>query len=100
MTYCVVSSCQNIFKKGQSSKTGLMFHRFPKSNCQQILNKWILFCDNDKVRVNLSRICSAHFVDSDYSEDMKARLLYNKISRKLNPGGEFLIIFKHRVQFC
>lgn len=80
-----------MFNRAESLKTGLMFHRFPKSN-SEIQKKWVLFCDNDKVKVCTSRICSVHFADSDYSEDMKARLLYNKISKKLNPGGEFVFI--------
>lgn len=87
--HCAIPSCENTFKKGQASKTGLMFHRFPKCNSEQIHQNWILFCDNHKININTSRICSEHFLDSDYSENMRARLLFNKISRKLNPGGKF-----------
>lgn len=91
MSTCIVPSCRNVFNRAGSTKKDLMFHRFPKSN-SEIQKKWVLFCDNDKINVNTSRICSEHFADSDYSEDMKARLLYNKISRKLNPGGELFYV--------
>lgn len=85
MPTCAVPTCSNI----SSRCAGLLkFHRFPKSS-NELKRKWLQFCNNDSINVNTSRICSAHFTDSDYTEDMRARLLFDKIDKKLNPGGKF-----------
>lgn len=82
MTSCAVLTCSN----KSYNCAGLKFHRFPKSS-NELKIKWLQFCESDSINVNTSRICSEHFTDSDYSEDMRARLLFNKIDKKLNPEG-------------
>lgn len=65
-----------------------MFHAFPKN--LELRKKWIKFC-NLKPSDDESKfqVCSDHFSESDYEEDLKAKLLSNTVKRKLKVGGCF-----------
>lgn len=80
--------CENYHWKSKKLGLDVMFHVFPRNTVYR--KKWITFC-NFKPGVDESKfqVCSDHFTEDDYEEDLKARLLSNLIKRKLKVGGIF-----------
>ncbi|KAK3895348.1 hypothetical protein Pcinc_000938 [Petrolisthes cinctipes] len=67
---CAVYGCYNTQKK----TAGVRYFRFPKE--KEIRQRWIhSCCRSDNVNADNARVCSVHFDDCDYEDDMKSRLL-------------------------
>ncbi|XP_035219594.1 THAP domain-containing protein 1 B-like [Stegodyphus dumicola] len=72
MVSCAVATCSNTY---HNTKTSVVFHRFPCKNIQ-LTKEWLHRCRRaDIVNTKSARICSIHFTESDYEDDMKNRLL-------------------------
>jgi hypothetical protein len=71
-------------KKGTGQEgQDIIFHSFPKPKdmvSQTMRNEWINRCKReDKLNPETSRICSKHFVETDYERDLQNELLGKKI---------------------
>lgn len=65
-----MSECSN----WGSKTTGVMYHRFPKS--EELRRVWVLRCKrNDTFNPDNARVCSIHFCPEDYERDLKNELL-------------------------
>lgn len=70
MSVCSVAVCKNRSKK----TSDVVYHSFPKD--PKICATWIVKCRRaDPVNTTSARICSDHFVPTDYEDDLKNRLL-------------------------
>lgn len=58
---CCVPNCHSISNRDKD----LMFHKFPKD--QRIVKKWLIAIRSGKKPTKYTKICSKHFVDSDYN---------------------------------
>ena len=63
---CAVSGCFG-------NETGVRLHRFPKDEQQR--QKWADLCNRRTPISANSRICSLHFMDSDYEKNLMYELL-------------------------
>ncbi|XP_035216122.1 peroxynitrite isomerase THAP4-like [Stegodyphus dumicola] len=73
MASCAVATCRNTYRNTKGR--GIIFHAFPKKNLL-LTKKWLLQCRRqDYVNENHARVCSEHFLASDYEDDMRNRLL-------------------------
>ena len=67
---CAVYGCNNLKNKTH----GIIYFSFPKDN--KIRKKWLHSCHrSDYINTSNAVICSEHFSDDDYEDDLKARLL-------------------------
>lgn len=72
MVYCAVVGCSNNNNKKSKDVSDCRFFRFPKD--KQVCEQWILKCyQQHKFNVKTARICSDHFLESDYC--LKEKLL-------------------------
>ena len=72
---CAVATCPN----PQSAR----YHKFPKTSA--LSSKWLAFTKRaDFVNVATAKICSTHFKEDDYQEDMLSNL-YPSLKRRLDP---------------
>ncbi|KAG8291200.1 hypothetical protein J6590_066690 [Homalodisca vitripennis] len=70
MVGCSVANCRNHSKYTKN----VIYHVFPKS--LSVNDVWVLKCNRtDTFNVHTGRVCSDHFAESDYVDDMKNRLL-------------------------
>lgn len=76
---CAAYSCDNNYYSSHKNRKNHIFHSFPKGKdlaSQTLREKWVKFCRRvDKFNPNTSRICSDHFVNSDYERDLQNELL-------------------------
>lgn len=69
---CAVYGCLN--RKAKTIGSGIRYFRFPRK--EELRNKWAHLCGRaDNINADNAVICSVHFHDSDYKDDMKSRLL-------------------------
>ena len=69
---CAVYGCNNNKKKACDQQ--ISYFKFPKNN--DIKAKWIHSCyRSDNINTKHAVICSIHFRDEDYEDDLKARVL-------------------------
>ncbi|XP_067013892.2 uncharacterized protein [Anabrus simplex] len=80
--YCAVAQCRNYGFKS----TGVMYHRFPRNDELKCL--WISRCKRtNKFNTDNSRICSVHFLPTDYLRDLKNELLGLPTKKILRPDA-------------
>ncbi|XP_049795243.1 zinc finger protein 3 homolog isoform X1 [Schistocerca nitens] len=80
MVCCAIAGCTNHSR--QVNQLGIKFHIFPKKS--ETKQKWINACKRaDSFSVENARVCSIHFIDSDYERDLKSELLNIPSKRKL-----------------
>ena len=72
---CSIPSCKNHRKK----KGELSFFRFPKSADKAVLEAWLRCCPGKNINLDQARVCSEHFLESDYDPAYITR-------RSLMPG--------------
>ena len=75
MTFtCSVAKCRNA-KRAAENNNDLTFHRFPVKN-KTLCQVWVTRCQRkDKINVKNARVCSDHFVHTDYERDLQNELL-------------------------
>ena len=72
-------SCNNTHRTKEKK---VLFHRFPQDLEGQ--KEWIRRCQRkDVINPKNAVVCSEHFVENDYVDDMQNRLLGLPIKRKL-----------------
>jgi hypothetical protein len=80
---CAVFGCKNNHNTKKGTGQDIIFHSAPKSKdmvSQTMRNEWINRCKReDKLNPETSRICSKHFVETDYERDLQNELLDKKI---------------------
>jgi len=64
---CAVAECD---QGGRMKAPETMLHRFPTKDHQRC-KVWVSKCKRDHVNVSNARICSKHFLDTDYEQDMQ-----------------------------
>ncbi len=75
-TVCAVACCKPPYPPGTST------HRFPQD--PEICKEWVRACKRvDKFYPDTSRICSRHFAEEDYEEDIGGALKFNHIKPNL-----------------
>jgi THAP domain len=76
---CAIYGCNNSRLASKVSGQDLIFHVFPKPKdlvSNTMRREWISRCKRqDRFNPDTSRICSAHFVESDYERDLQSELL-------------------------
>ena len=73
MTSCAIATCSNTYKNIKDKN--MIFLRFPQKNLD-LSKEWVHKCRlKDIVNPKNARICSEHFKDDDYTDDMQNRLL-------------------------
>lgn len=85
MVYCAVVGCLSNNNKKSKTVSSYRFFTFPKN--KQICSSWIHNCyQQHKFNVQTARICSKHFLESDYC--MKEKLLKLPLNKwKLKPDA-------------
>ena len=69
---CSVYGCYN--RKRNTKDHGISYFTFPKD--EEARKKWVYSCHrSDKINTNNAVICSAHFADEHFEDDLKARIL-------------------------
>ncbi len=72
MPSCAIATCKNV-KNSVLSCPGIIFHRFPKES--QTRKQWISRCfRKDRFNPDTARICSEHFLPSDYQNDRPSKI--------------------------
>lgn len=85
-TVCSVSTCKSNSAKAKAEGQNLMFFTFPKDS--QIRKEWVRKCyRKDKWNPDNKRVCSKHFKQHDFEDEMQARLL-NIQPKKLKKDGK------------
>ncbi|XP_023222091.1 uncharacterized protein LOC111623657 isoform X2 [Centruroides sculpturatus] len=78
-TRCAVYGCNNNLLAVKAKGESVTFHVFPRQKdliSKRIRSEWINRCKrSDKFNPDTSRICSVHFVQSDYERDLQHELL-------------------------
>jgi len=64
---CAVAECD---QGGRMKAPDTMLHRFPTSDSERC-KIWVSKCKRDDVNLTNARICSKHFLDTDYEQDMQ-----------------------------
>jgi len=82
MPCCAVVGCTSHSRNAK--ELGISFHRFPKE--ESLRKQWISVCGLKQEAQPNSRVCSNHFEEKDFQQDLKAQIL--RLSRKavLKPG--------------
>ena len=74
MVQCAIYGCSNNWGKENLKNEKYSFYRFPRDSNMCI--KWINACGRkDKINTNVARICSKHFLESDYRRNLKYELM-------------------------
>jgi len=68
---CAVAECG---KGGRKRDSDTILHKFPTKN-SNICKVWATKCKRDQLNISTARICSNHFLDSDYERDLEHELL-------------------------
>jgi hypothetical protein len=73
MVRCAVFRCFNY--EGQRNGRLVGFHRFPQN--VELRTRWLAACGYDDHFDNCTilKVCSEHFTEEDYEEDMKAIIM-------------------------
>lgn len=72
MPCCAVLKCGTYSRKTKGSN--VIYHPFPKD--PDLRKDWISKCERkNSFNVELARVCSKHFLNTDYERDLKAELL-------------------------
>lgn len=80
MPGCAVVGCKS--HNSNTKGTGVILHIFPRNS--NIQNVWVTKCRRkDKINISNARICSLHFIDSDYVRDLQSELLGTQRKRVL-----------------
>nr|XP_015840155.1 PREDICTED: uncharacterized protein LOC103314035 [Tribolium castaneum] len=84
---CAVFGCKVDDQAKHFKKREVRFFRFPSD--PQILKAWVKACSRkDNFNTANARVCSKHFQESDYKEDLKCKLLgYSPKNRRLMKPG-------------
>lgn len=70
MVNCCVATCKN----DSRNSTSVIYHTFPKD--ASLCSAWAVKCKRaDAINTKNARVCSDNFVPTDYSDDMKNRIL-------------------------
>ena len=86
MPACSIANCKNYHHK--ENKTKIIFHRFPKN--KTLRNQWISKCfRKDRFNPSNARICSQHFLDSDYIQNSKRAKLSSSAIPSVNLPASF-----------
>lgn len=75
---CSVLHCPSRFSQVDE---GVYFHRFPKD--ETLRRKWIEACGVQTLNTENARVCSLHFVTSDYQRHLKYELLGQPVPKNL-----------------
>lgn len=68
---CSVYGCNNYARKTGNT---VRYFRFPKE--ESVRNQWVTCCRRtDKINTKYAQICSVHFNEDAYADDLKYRLL-------------------------
>lgn len=88
-TGCSVAICgNNYYKQKSRGQQQIAFFTFPKDEKLQKL--WIMRCHRkDKINIRTARVCSDHFREEDFVDDMYSRMMGTKPKLKLKNGGKF-----------
>ncbi|XP_063969971.1 uncharacterized protein LOC129284132 [Lytechinus pictus] len=93
MVYCQAFGCNNTTNTG-CKKHGVSFHAIPDPlKRPEECRKWIAALKVEKFdfktyRFNRSNVvCSEHFVESDFVEDLRAKLMGSKEKKRLKDGA-------------
>ena len=69
---CSVFGCHNT--RTQTAGSDIRYFRFPRA--KELRQRWIhSCCRTDSINADNAVVCSVHFADTDYKDDMKSRLL-------------------------
>ena len=85
---CCIKYCKSGLPGFKKSHTRISFHALPKNPV--LLKKWKQHVPSDVKFTNLTKICSLHFLDSDFInvKSSKRKTKNNvKQHRKLNPNS-------------
>lgn len=80
---CNVASCKNTSEKAKKCGLEIIFHSFPTD--PHIRKEWIRKCYR-KDKFTPRRICSTHFLPSDYEDELEARLMGYRPKKLLKNG--------------
>lgn len=84
---CSIATCKSNSKKPDPEGEKVMFFTFPKD--PKILKEWARkCCRKDNWTPKNKRICSKHFILTDYEDEMQARLM-NFQPKQLKKTGRF-----------
>lgn len=71
---CCVYSCRNSWSNTRDRDVPVVFHKFPRNREKAML--WAAKCRRKhEINCKYARMCSEHFLPSDYADDMEHRLL-------------------------
>jgi THAP domain len=94
---CAVAECKSTAKTKKERGDSLIFHRFPVKN-KPICKVWTTKCHRkENISVVNCCICSNHFLEGDYEDDIMNRLLGLPQKRRLKADA-VPSIFKERDQ--
>ena len=69
---CAVYGCFNTVKK--TANSNVRYFRFPKD--ESLRRQWVNCCRRaDNIKTKYALVCSIHFTEDDYADDIKYRLL-------------------------
>lgn len=74
MSCCAIATCKNYGRKTKKLGLSVIYHVFPKD--EDIRKEWLIKCKRqDQFNYKNSYVCSEHFLESDYEDDLRNRLL-------------------------
>ena len=84
-TICSIASCKNNYLRAKKEGKPITFFNFPKD--PEIRAEWVRRCKrDDKFHPKYKRVCSKHFVEEDYKDIIKAKVM-NVPPKKLRATG-------------
>lgn len=84
---CSVAACKSYYAKALREGERISFFTFPKD--PQLQKEWKRRCyRKDKWNVSNKRICSNHFKQNDFEDEMEARIM-NTQPKRLKKDGKF-----------
>ncbi|GBM33454.1 hypothetical protein AVEN_55780-1 [Araneus ventricosus] len=84
MVGCAVAACHNHHRTTRSK--GITYHSFPRD--PKLAKIWVIKSRRkDTLNIGHGRVCSDHFLPTDYEDDMKNRLLGLKERKILKRGA-------------
>ncbi|XP_063905013.1 THAP domain-containing protein 2-like isoform X2 [Zophobas morio] len=73
-TICSIASCKNNYLRAKKEGKPITFFNFPKD--PEIRAEWVRRCKrDDKFHPKYKRVCSKHFVEEDYKDIIKAKVM-------------------------
>lgn len=86
---CSIATCQSNSKKPDPDGKKVMFFTFPKD--PKILKEWARrCCRKDNWSPKNKRICSKHFLLTDYEDEVRARLMNFQPKQLRKTGNDVL----------